>query len=270
MRRSAIGTWCAPVRLWRRTLLSDRRSVGQSDWHLLIDSVGRSGDYNMSTDVDLLVESARTGAQYLRLYRWDPPALSIGRNQPFSAAAYPDVAVVRRPTGGNAVWHEHEVTYAVAAPIAAFGSLRNAYCEIHTRIVRALRSLGVEAHLASHRPTVRPLRCAQGRLSDGPASCFAMAVGGEILVGGRKLVGSAQVRRGDAFLQHGSILMAGSQQTVAVDTGETTLDAVLGRAVTFDEITTAIIENWDASFRPSDRPTFSPSDGPSVASIAPG
>lgn len=210
----------------------------------------------MSTDVDLLIESARTGARYLRLYRWDPPALSIGRNQPFSAAAYPDVAAVRRPTGGKAVWHEHEVTYAVAAPIAAFGSLRNAYCEIHTRIARALRSLGVEALLASHRPAVRP--------SDGPASCFAMSVGGEILVGGRKLVGSAQVRRGDAFLQHGSILLAGSQQKVAAATGETTLDAVLGRAVTFDEITTAIIENWDASFRPSNRP----SDGRSVASIA--
>ena len=207
----------------------------------------------MSTDVDLLVESARTGAQYLRLYRWDPPALSIGRNQPFSAAAYPDVSVVRRPTGGKAVWHEHEVTYAVAAPIAAFGSLRNAYCEIHTRILRALRSFGVEAHMAAHRPAVR--------LSDGPASCFALSVGGEILVGGRKLVGSAQVRRGDAFLQHGSILLAGSQQKVAGASGETTLDAVLGRAVTFDEVTTAIVENWDASFRPSDRPD--------VASIAP-
>ena len=97
-----------------------------------------------------------------------------------------------------------------------------------------------------------------------------MAVGGEILVGGRKLVGSAQVRRGDAFLQHGSILLAGSQQNVAADTGETTLDAALGRAVTFDEITTTIIENWDTSFRPSDRQTFRPSDGPSVASIAPG
>ena len=236
---------------------------------MLIDSVGRSGDYNMSTDVDLLVGSARTGARYLRLYRWDPPALSIGRNQPFSAAAYPDVAVVRRPTGGKAVWHEHEVTYAVAAPIAAFGSLRNAYCEIHTRIVRALRSLGVEAHLASHRPTVRPLRCAQGRLSDGPASCFAMSVGGEILVGGRKLVGSAQVRRGDAFLQHGSILLAGSQQKVAAATGETTLDAVLGRAVTVDEITTAIIENWDATPSPRSGQAVGPSDGRSVASIAP-
>jgi lipoyl(octanoyl) transferase len=224
--------------------------------------VGRSADYNMSTDVDLLVESARTGAQYLRLYRWDPPALSIGRNQPFSAAAYPDVAVVRRPTGGKAVWHEQDVTYAVAAPISVFGSLRNAYCEIHTRIVRALRSLGVEAHLASHRPTVRP--------SDGPPSCFATSVGGEILVGGRKLVGSAQVRRGEAFLQHGSILLAGSQQKVGVATVETTLDAVLGRAVTFDEITTAVIENWDANLRPSARQTVRPFGGQSpVASPAP-
>jgi lipoate-protein ligase A len=235
--------------------------VRQSDWRLLIDSVGRSGDHNMSTDVDLLVESARTGARYLRLYRWDPPALSIGRNQPFSATAYPDVAVVRRPTGGKAVWHEHEVTYAVAAPIAAFGSLRNAYCEIHTRIVRALRSLGVEAHLASQRPTVRP--------SEGPTSCFATSVGGEILVGGRKLVGSAQVRRGDAFLQHGSILLAGSQQTVGADTGETTLHAVLGRAVTFEEITTAIVENWDASPSARSGQAVGPSDERSVASIAP-
>lgn len=227
--------------------LSDRRTVGQSDWHLLIDSVGRSGDYNMSTDVDLLLESARTGAQYLRLYRWDPPTLSIGRNQPFSAAAYPDVEVVRRPTGGKAVWHEHEVTYAVAAPIAAFGSLRSAYCEIHTRIVRALRSLGVEAHLAPHRPTVRP--------SDGPASCFAITVGGEILVAGRKLVGSAQVRRGQALLQHGSILLAGSQQKVTAVTQETSLAAALGRIVTFDEITTAIVENWRERFESSERQT---------------
>jgi lipoate-protein ligase A len=224
----------------------------------------------MSTDVDLLVESARTGARYLRLYRWDPPALSIGRNQPLSAAAYPDVAVVRRPTGGKAVWHEHEVTYAVAAPIAAFGSLRNAYCEIHTRIAQALRSLGVEAHLASHRPTPS-LRSGQGvRPFDGPPSCFATSVGGEILVGGRKLVGSAQVRRGDAFLQHGSILLAGSQQKVAAATGETTLDAVLGRAVTFDEITTAIIEHWDATPSPRSGQAVGPSDGRSVASIASG
>lgn len=127
------------------------------------------------------------------------------------------------------MWHEHEVTYAVAAAIAVFGSLRNAYCEIHTRLAKALRSLGVETSLAPHGPPVRP--------SDGPTSCFASPAGGEIIVGGGKLVGSAQVRRGAAFLQHGSILLDGSQGT--------TLRAALGRVVTFEEVTAAIIENWD-------------------------
>src|SRR6266540_2455517 len=65
------------------------------------------------------------------------------------------VPVVRRPTGGQAVWHEHEVTYAVAAPIALFGSLRGAYREIHGRLAIALRTLGVEAVLANA-PAVRP------------------------------------------------------------------------------------------------------------------
>jgi len=147
----------------------------------------------MAADVALLDATVRLGTASLRLYCWNPPTLSIGRNQ---QGDFPGVPTVRRPTGGQAVWHEHEVTYAVAARISVFGSLRDAYCEIHERLARALRSLGVEAVLAD-RPAVRP--------SDRPASCFASSVGGEILHRGRKLVGSAQVRRGDAFLQHGSI-----------------------------------------------------------------
>jgi len=189
----------------------------------------------MAADEALLDRVLRSGGAFLRLYRWDPPTLSIGRNQRIDVPAVP---VVRRPTGGKAVWHEHEVTYAVAAPVAMFGSLRDAYCEIHTRLAKALRSLGVDATLA-------PPRFAQGRLSDLPTSCFAMPVGGEILAGGRKLVGSAQVRRRDAFLQHGSILLDGSQEAVAGASAATTLRAVLGRAVSFEEVTAAIIEKWE-------------------------
>lgn len=206
-----------------------------SEWVLLVDPVGRPGEYNMTTDDALLDEVTRSGRSYLRLYRWDPPALSVGRNQP---SRFDGVPVVRRPTGGQAVWHEREVTYAVAAPIALFGSLRKAYCEIHTRLAGALRALGVDAVLApplAH-PPIRP--------SARPASCFAAAVGGEILVAGKKLVGSAQVRRGDAFLQHGSILLAGAQKHVDGGSAATTLAAVLGRVPTFQEITTAIVVNW--------------------------
>lgn len=185
----------------------------------------------MAADESLLDRVVRSGGAFLRLYRWDPPTLSIGRNQRIDVT--PGVPLVRRPTGGKAVWHEDEVTYAVAAPIAQFGSLRDAYCQIHTWLVAALRSLGVDASLAPYRPTVRP--------SDGPTSCFATPVGGEILVNGRKLVGSAQVRRSNALLQHGSILLDGKQPEAGL---ETTLVAELGRPVSFDEVAQAVMAHW--------------------------
>ncbi len=185
----------------------------------------------MAIDEALLDDASRTGMAFLRLYRFDPPCWSFGRNDP--AVEREEIAIVRRPTGGRAVWHEHEVTYAVAAPIAAFGRLRDAYRAIHERLATALRSLGADVTLAADRPT-RPL-------GDRPHACFAETVGGEVLVGGRKVIGSAQVRRGAAFLQHGSILLDGSPETV----NATTLRQVLGRPVTFEEVTTAIVAAWD-------------------------
>ncbi len=82
---------------------------------------------------------------------------------------------------------------------------------------------------------------------------------------GRKLVGSAQVRRGDAFLQHGSILLDGSQGKVSTGGGETTLAAVLGRAVTFEEVVAAIVANWGEPLSPSGRQAVRPSVIASVA-----
>ena len=200
-------------------------------FHLSIDSEGRSGVQNMATDEALLERANSSGESFLRLYRWDPPCLSLGRNEP--ALERPGIATVRRPTGGRAVWHEHEVTYAVAAPIITFGRLRDAYRAIHERLAAALRSLGADVTLAADRPT-RPLRAR-------PNACFAETVGGEVLAGGRKVIGSAQVRRGAAFLQHGSILLDGAPETM----NATTLRQVLGRPVTFDEVTTAIVTAWD-------------------------
>lgn len=228
-----------------------------SRWTLLLDAQGRSGVDNMAIDGALLEEANRSGTPFLRLYRWNPPTLSFGRNEPvdlYDGAAIQELglAVVRRPTGGKAVWHEHELTYAVAAPVAMFGSLRAAYHTIHGRLAAALRSLGVDATLAAvpAGPQVRP--------PAHPTPCFAATAGGEILVRGRKLVGSAQVRRRRAFLQHGSILLDGSQDIVntvsrrpAGVTGETTLVAVLGRPVAFEEIAAAIMAAWEAPVGPS-------------------
>ena len=239
-------------------------------WDLSVDPGGRPGSENMAVDAWFLGESNRTGAAFLRLYRFDPPCLSLGRNER-AAARYDRAAiarlgldVVRRPTGGGAVWHEHAVTYAVAAPIATFGGLRAAYQAIHSRLAAALHTLGVATTLAPDRPTARP--------PDRSGPCFATPVGGEVLIGGRKVVGSAQVREGRAFLQHGAILLAGSQEVVTavsrkplIAGAATTLSAELGRPVSFEEVADAVIEAFGnvgaqhAAPLPSDGPTVRPS-----------
>jgi lipoate-protein ligase A len=226
-----------------------------TDWSVLIDHQGRSGPVNMATDRMLLDEAEGTQGAFLRLYRWDPPCLSFGRNEPaltrYDRAEIErrGMPVVRRPTGGRAVWHDRELTYAVAAPIAAFGTLADAYRIIHERIATALRILGVRASVA---PTGRPAGV-------GAGACFAAAVGGEVVAGAKKVVGSAQVREGDAFLQHGSILLDGSQELVhAVTRGaappgsETTLSILANRAVSFDEVADAIVASWTPPPAPAD------------------
>lgn len=233
-------------------------------WRLLLEPAGEAGAENMARDCALLEETHRTGTAWLRLYRWDPPCLSFGRHE--SARARYDrsaierrgLDVVRRPTGGRAVWHEHEVTYAVAAPVARFGSLRDAYRTIHDRLARALRSLGAETALAANGPAAHPRPSGSPLGPIRPGACFSAAVGGELLVGGRKLVGSAQLRQGAAFLQHGSILLDGSQELVgavsqqpSAISGEATLAAVLGRPASFQEIATAIVATWGDTVAPS-------------------
>ncbi len=225
-------------------------------WHLMVEPDGRRGPDNMAVDMALLEDADRHGSAWLRLYRWDPPCLSFGCHEPALArydrarVAARGLDVVRRPTGGRAVWHEHELTYAVAAPIAAFGTLRAAYRTIHERLAAALRRLGADATLAPARP---PLH-----LSAGTGACFAAPVGGEILIADRKVVGSAQLRHGRAFLQHGSVLLDGSQgvvTSVSRESGagsrDTSLRAALGRAVTFDAVAAAIAATWDDQLTPT-------------------
>ena len=221
------------------------------DWRLVVEPQGRPGAENMAVDEALLREAGRTGVSVLRLYRWSPPCISFGRHEPARARYDRDeirrlgLDTVRRPTGGRAVWHADEVTYALAAPISGLGSLRDSYVDIHARLAAALRCLGVAAELASPRPPA----------GLGTGACFATPAGGEVLVAGRKVVGSAQRREAGAFLQHGSILLDGSQDVLravsrqpaadgAADAA-TTLRAVLQRPVGFTEVAEAICAAWE-------------------------
>jgi lipoate-protein ligase A len=180
------------------------------EWFLWMDDTPRPGWANMAIDQALLERSEEIGESWLRLYRWEPHCLSFGRHEP-AARRYDanriaalGIDTVRRPTGGRAVWHSRELTYAITSPCHSFGSLQDAYLEIHGMLAEALLDLGVPASLA---PATRSL-------SPDAGACFAQAVGGEVLRGSRKLVGSAQLRQGTAFLQHGSILLVDEQRLI--------------------------------------------------------
>ena len=177
---------------------------------LWVDETPRPGWANMAIDQTLLDRAELLGESWLRLYTWEPHCLSFGRHEP-AARRYDaeriaalGIDTVRRPTGGRAVWHGHELTYAVAAPAPRLGSLQEAYLEIHDMIGHALGELDIEAVLASSRRSV-PLDA---------GACFSQPTGGEVLVDGHKVVGSAQLRQGGALLQHGSILLADGQRMV--------------------------------------------------------
>jgi lipoate-protein ligase A len=227
------------------TALRRSGASGVREWILWRDLAPRDGASNMAIDLALLGRAAQTGECWLRLYTWRPHCLSFGRNEPArrrydrSKIERAALSVVRRPTGGRAVWHARELTYAVAAPVDAMGSLPHAYLEIHRMLGSALRRLGADASLAG--------ASASSGLDAG--ACFSSPVGGELLVKGRKVVGSAQLREGGALLQHGSILLGDDQRLVGTVTsggapsdGSAPLGDLLGREVTADEAAVAVAD----------------------------
>jgi lipoate-protein ligase A len=201
---------------------------------LWIDETPRPGWANMAVDLALLDRAERLGESWLRLYCWDPHCLSFGRHEPairrYDAELIRALGLdtVRRPTGGRAVWHARELTYAVASPSARFGSLCGAYQEIHRMLAEALGTLGVDASLAPP----------NGSAPLDAGACFSRPVGGEVLASGRKVIGSAQLRRGTGLLQHGSILLHDDQHQVAAVLRESSIKfsqpATTGWALTDD------------------------------------
>jgi lipoate-protein ligase A len=235
-------------------------------WRLL-DTGARPGFWNMACDAALLAAADGDGfVPTLRLYAWDPPAVSLGHHQadpsPAEAGRLRARAVdwVRRPTGGRAVYHagpDAELTYGVVAPIETPGlgdGLADAYRRIHVALAAGLERLGAAVELAPRRP-VRDSRSPGDRIRPGSRrACFAATVPWEIEVAGRKLVGSAQRRSRRALLQHGSIPLAGDQALLeeiwpgSLEPGRTTTVAsAVGRVVGFGELATILAEAFAKS-----------------------
>jgi lipoate-protein ligase A len=175
-------------------------------WRLLIDTP-MPGAWNMAVDETLLRHAAaHEQPPTLRLYAWQPLALSLGYAQPESDADLPALAahgweVVRRLTGGRAILHGDELTYSVTLPgdhPLAQTDIVSSYREISRAIMRALERLGANAQ-------------ADALTEKAPVTtvCFETPSHYEITVGGRKLVGSAQARRHGGLLQHGTLPLYG-------------------------------------------------------------
>ena len=217
------------------------------NWNFL-DTGFHNGKYNMEFDVEL-VQKVQQGIEppTLRLYQWKPYAISIGYHQSESEFSLEKIRahgidIVRRPTGGQAIFHSHELTYSVVTQLGE-KSLYTVYHDINRALLHAVRSLGIDAELVNSTDRMVP--------KDTTASipCFAKSAKSEIQYKGKKLIGSAQRRYGDVVLQQGSFLLGPQHRqlteflndstseeiTKHLNEHATEAETILGRNVSFDE-----------------------------------
>jgi lipoate-protein ligase A len=192
----------------------------------------------------------------LRFYAWEPPCVSLGRNQPakgvnLAACAYRGYDVVRRPTGGRAILHTDEMTYSVVAspdhPLM-HGYVLDSYLRISHGLVAGLGRLGIDAEEAPGTNRAGP---------EVSAACFEVPSAYEIVAAGRKILGSAQARRSTSVLQHGSLPLVGDLTRVvdclafdneadrealraSLQGHATTVEELLGRVVSYEEAVDAM------------------------------
>jgi lipoate-protein ligase A len=230
--------------------------VSRAGWRLLITEPA-DGATNMAVDEAVWRgRQAGTSPPTLRFFTWAPPTVSLGYGQPLGAdvdlvaCRALGVGVVRRPTGGSAIYHdgpERELTYSVVGSADDLGlasDLLETYRWIGAALQRGLQALGAAADLV-------PVRASEGPI---PAFCFARTGRYEIEVAGRKLVGSAQRRQGPYFLQHGSVLLDvdGARlrtlfpTTIDPLSSMTTLGQALGRCPPWDEVAEALAAAFEA------------------------
>jgi lipoate-protein ligase A len=180
-------------------------------WRLLMaDPLANDGATNMAIDEAVLsCVATLQSPPTLRFYAWDPPCVSAGYSQPMrdlvdlDACRRDGVTWVRRPTGGRAILHTDELTYSMAVPASekwVRGGVVASYRHLSRGLLAGLRLLGLEVVQAE---------ATDEQAAEGSAACFDAPSHYEITVRGKKLLGSAQVRRHKAVLQHGALPLSG-------------------------------------------------------------
>jgi lipoate-protein ligase A len=196
----------------------------------LLPLVEADGPWQMAADQALLESAADAGTASLRFYTWPRATLSLGYFQP-EAVRHADARLaalpwVRRPSGGEALVHDREVTYALALPPGPPWQRRGEswLWRMHGAIAEALAELGVTAQVAEE----------DRRL--GEVLCFLHQTPADLLVGGAKVVGSAQRKQRGALMQHGGTLLAASPAAPQLSG----IAELTGRRLTAQEVAAAV------------------------------
>ena len=213
-------------------------------WRVVFESEFTTGKHNMAIDGAIL-EAVSQGLQLptLRLYGWNPMCLSLGYGQRVREADMDGLTakgwhLVRRPTGGKAILHGDELTYSVSLPIdhpLAFGDVVESYRRISLGLLQALQHIGLSPKSEHQGEGLRDK-------TKGPV-CFEVPSHYEITVNERKLIGSAQVRRKEGILQHGTLPLFGDVGRIcdalafeSLDEREIQRDRVRDRALTLADV----------------------------------
>lgn len=225
-----------------------------SKWRL-IQSPPAHGSWNMAVDEAILEKIASGGnLPTLRLYAWEPACLSLGYAQPWRDVNIEKLNelewnIVRRPTGGRAILHKDELTYSVITSVSETrlqGSVLESYKYLSKALLRALEQLGTSAQAAELQKPANDQR------THNPV-CFEVPSNYEITVEGKKLIGSAQARRKEGILQHGSLPLFGditdiltvlsfsnteekSKASQRLSKRATSLESILRRKVTWGDV----------------------------------
>jgi lipoate-protein ligase A len=233
-------------------------------WRLLI-TPPLDGATNMALDEALLHALAEGyGRPTLRLFQWQPPCLSLGYNQRWqeiaeTACQQLGYTWTRRPTGGRAILHIDEATYSLIIPQndpRIQGGIIASYRVLSFGLLRGLEKLGLEARQATKEEALASRQMS----SKGGPVCFDTPSQYEITWAGKKLIGSAQLRRRKIVLQHGTLPLRGDitrilaalnfseterqQQRQLLPNRAATLEQALGRAVPFDQVAAALAEGF--------------------------
>ena len=174
----------------------------------LIDDGAFTGQHNMSFDIQL-AENCKDDEVFFRMYQWKPYAISLGANQNFSdvdleKAKNEQIHVVKRPTGGRAIFHSEEITYSVICPLSFGLSPKEIYKSVSEALVSGLLKYDKrldETSLEQQQPNFNQIL-----QSKSGGICFASTAKNEVKYTGKKLIGSAQKKMKNVVLQHGSIL----------------------------------------------------------------